>query len=288
MGKCKYCGQSAGFLSTEHDACAHDHEVKLRKAQAEREAALRDAQEKLLQAIEAGHTLRWPGAIPPINLIGGEAVVWVFQNAEYLLDKQRRTYSGVYGGPSIHLFRGVSVRGGAFHGVPASSINRVSMGAGSLVLTNERVYFYGRTTSLRVQYKKIASFLPFTNGVGIIKDSANALPHIFVTGSNFAFEMLTRLARLATNPAPQKIEVENKSQFGLMSEVNDPELDDRIYANAVGIVVGTQRASISGLQRRLRISYPMAVQLLDLMEADGIVSAKAEDGTRQVLRAPNS
>jgi hypothetical protein len=245
---------------------------------------MRKAQQELLQAIAAGDPPSWPGPVPPVNLIGGEAVVWVFQDVQYLRDKQKRTYSGMYGGPSVHLFRGVSVRVGAFHGAPATSINRVSMGVGSLILTTERIYFYSATTSLRVQYKKIASFLPFSDGVGIIQDSANALPHIFVTGSDFAFDMLTSVAHLAANPVQKKAEDNQNSKFAITSELNDPELNESVYRNAVSVVVSTQRATASGLQRHLRISYPMALQLLDLMEGNGIVSAQASDGARQVLR----
>lgn len=284
MGACKYCGKPAGIFRSEHSECAEAHDAKLRIAQEQRSERLRKAQQDLLQSIAAGDPPSWPGAVPPINLVGGESVVWVFQDVQYLRDKQKRTYSGVYGGPSVHLFRGVSVRVGAFHGAPATSINRVSMGAGSLILTTERVYFYGETTSLRVQYKKIASFLPFSDGVGIIQDSANALPHIFVTGSDFAFDMLTSVAHLAANPVQKKAEDTADSTFSITSELNDPELDETVYQNAVNVVVSTQRATASGLQRHLRISYPLALQLLDLMEGNGIVSAQASDGTRHVLR----
>lgn len=284
MGVCKLCGKPAGLFRSEHAECAEAHDAKLRDAQEQRNERLRKVQQDLLQAIAAGDPASWPGPVPPINLIGGETVIWVFSDVEYLRDKQKRTYSGVYGGPSVHLFRGVSVRVGAFHGAPATSINRVSMGVGSLILTTERVYFYGETTSLRVQYKKIASFLPFSNGVGLIQDSANALPHIFVTGSDFAFDMLTTAAHSAANPAPKEPKVESKPEFAATSELNDPELDETVYHNAVNVVVSTQRATASGLQRHLRISYHLALQLLDLMEADGTVSAQAEDGTRQVLR----
>lgn len=285
MGVCKYCGKSAGLFHDEHSECAEAHDAKLRQAQEQRNERLLKAQQELLQTIATGDLPSWPGPVPPINLIGDEAVVWVFSGVQYLRDKQKRTYSGVYGGPSVHLFRGVSVRVGAFHGEPATSISRVAIGIGSLILTTERLYFYGETTSLRLPYKKIASFLPFSDGVGIIQDALNALPHIFVTGSDFAFEMLSSVARAALNPVSRKSKAEPNSQFAVTSEINDPELDEAAYRNAVNIVASTQRATASGLQRHLRISYPMALQLLDLMEADGIVSAKAEDGTRQVLMA---
>ena len=49
-----------------------------------------------------------------------------------------------------------------------------------------------------------------------------------------------------------------------------------------GFVVGSGQASISYLQRRLRIGFSRAARLIDMMEMDGIVSA-AVNGKREVL-----
>ncbi|EQC2673410.1 TPA: DNA translocase FtsK [Yersinia enterocolitica] len=43
------------------------------------------------------------------------------------------------------------------------------------------------------------------------------------------------------------------------------------------------KASISGLQRELRIGYNRAAWLLERMQVEGIVSQPTLDGTRQVL-----
>lgn len=285
MASCKYCGRPAGFFRSEHEECAAAHGARLEQARRDSAERLQKAQDDLLALLDKGVLPQWPGAVPPVNLIGGESVAWVFSNVEFLRDKTKRSYAGVYGGPSVHLFRGVSVRVGGFKGAPITSVDRVSMGGGSLILTTQRIYFYGESTSLRVPYKKIASFLPFSNGVGIIKDSTSALPQIFVTGNDFAFEMLTRIAHLSANPAQSVSATHEESPYAVTSEINDPEFTDSIYQNAIDIVVKTQRASISGLQRHLRISFPMASKLMELLEADGIVSQPQHDGNREVLRA---
>lgn len=284
MANCKYCGRPAGFFRSEHDECAAAQErlEQLRRGIAEK---LQKTQDKLLALLDKGVLPQWHDAVPPVNLIDGESVAWVFSDVEFLRDKTKLSYAGVYGGPSVHLFRGVSVRVGGFKGAPTTSVDRVSMGNGSLILTTQRIYFYGESTSLRVPYKQIASFLPFSNGVGIMKDSASALPEIFVTGSAFAFEMLTRIARLSTNPSKPFALTDEETPHAVTSEINDPEFSDSIYQNAIDIVVKTRRASISGLQRHLRISFPMASKLMELLEADGIVSQPQDDGNRAVLRA---
>ncbi len=58
---------------------------------------------------------------------------------------------------------------------------------------------------------------------------------------------------------------------------------DPLYDQAVQIVIESRRASISHVQRRLRIGYNRAANLIEAMEQAGIVSAMEQNGTREVL-----
>jgi recombination associated protein RdgC len=60
---------------------------------------------------------------------------------------------------------------------------------------------------------------------------------------------------------------------------------DELYDQAVAIVHAQQRASISLVQRHLRIGYNRASRLMDMMEHGGIVSAMKSNGVREVLKA---
>jgi S-DNA-T family DNA segregation ATPase FtsK/SpoIIIE len=62
----------------------------------------------------------------------------------------------------------------------------------------------------------------------------------------------------------------------------DFERDD-LYDEAARIVVTSGQASISYLQRRLRIGFSRAARLVDMMEAEGLVSAAAGGKAREVL-----
>ena len=61
---------------------------------------------------------------------------------------------------------------------------------------------------------------------------------------------------------------------------------DPLYDQAVEIVIKSRRASISLVQRNLRIGYNRAARLVEQMEAAGLVSAMQNNGNREVL-APN-
>jgi S-DNA-T family DNA segregation ATPase FtsK/SpoIIIE len=65
-----------------------------------------------------------------------------------------------------------------------------------------------------------------------------------------------------------------------------PSLDaeaDPLYDQAVEIVLKNRRASISLVQRHLRIGYNRAARLVEQMEAAGLVSAMQSNGNREVL-----
>jgi S-DNA-T family DNA segregation ATPase FtsK/SpoIIIE len=60
---------------------------------------------------------------------------------------------------------------------------------------------------------------------------------------------------------------------------------DPLYDEAVRIVTESRRASISLVQRRLRIGYNRAARMMEDMEAAGVVSSADTSGTREVLAA---
>jgi S-DNA-T family DNA segregation ATPase FtsK/SpoIIIE len=58
---------------------------------------------------------------------------------------------------------------------------------------------------------------------------------------------------------------------------------DALYDEAVAIVTQTRKASISYVQRRLKIGYNRAARMIEEMEAAGVVSAMQSNGSREVL-----
>jgi S-DNA-T family DNA segregation ATPase FtsK/SpoIIIE len=66
----------------------------------------------------------------------------------------------------------------------------------------------------------------------------------------------------------------------------DAEANDPLFDEAVRIVTETRRASISGVQRRLKIGYNRAARLIEEMERIGIVTPPESNGNREVLAPP--
>jgi S-DNA-T family DNA segregation ATPase FtsK/SpoIIIE len=74
---------------------------------------------------------------------------------------------------------------------------------------------------------------------------------------------------------------------GLASENTDEGGEkDALYDQAVAIVTESRKASISYVQRRLKIGYNRAARMVEEMEAAGVVSAVQHNGSREVLAPP--
>lgn len=67
---------------------------------------------------------------------------------------------------------------------------------------------------------------------------------------------------------------------------HEEEEVDELYDHAVAFVTQTRKASISSVQRKLKIGYNRAARLIEQMEAQGVVSPMQSNGSREVLAPP--
>lgn len=160
----------------------------------------RVAQAGVLRDLESGKLparVSVAGALP-INFQKGESLIWVFRDVKMYEDKTRREYVGTSQGISFQVMKGVRYRVGSFKGHPVDTTERVLVDQGMLVVTNNNIYFSGTGKALRLPFAKIVAFYPYSEGVGVMKDGANAKAQVFVTGNGwFSYNLLVNAAKLA-------------------------------------------------------------------------------------------
>ena len=77
--------------------------------------------------------------------------------------------------------------------------------------------------------------------------------------------------------------LDNDAEAGTGGEGGASGEADPMYDQAVAVVLESRRASISLVQRHLRIGYNRAARLLEQMERSGLVSALSSNGNRDIL-----
>jgi len=73
---------------------------------------------------------------------------------------------------------------------------------------------------------------------------------------------------------------------GIATDEDEDGEKDELYDEAVAFVAQSRRASISAVQRRLRVGYNRAARIIETMEEVGVVSPMATNGNREVLIPP--
>jgi S-DNA-T family DNA segregation ATPase FtsK/SpoIIIE len=95
-------------------------------------------------------------------------------------------------------------------------------------------------------------------------------------------ERLTKIwkaQQLSDDPLKARVVFADNSSS---DQINEADLDEK-YDEAVELVLETRQASISMLQRRLRVGYNRAARMIEMMEQQGIVSASDGIKPREVL-----
>jgi S-DNA-T family DNA segregation ATPase FtsK/SpoIIIE len=82
---------------------------------------------------------------------------------------------------------------------------------------------------------------------------------------------------------PEYIEQITQTEEASESLAQENSEADPLYDQAVKIVIESRKASISNIQRRLKIGYNRAARLVEAMEAAGLVSAMESNGNREIL-----
>ena len=116
-----------------------------------------------------------------------------------------------------------------------------------------------------------------------------ALTSMVIDESPISRPAMPRGERFNTPPPPstQKAFWDDGSEAG--DDVDDgSEHEDELYEEAVELIRRLNKASVSLLQRRLRIGYTRAARMIDTMEAEGIIGPPTEGSKPRVVLPPKS
>jgi hypothetical protein len=130
----------------------------------------------------------------PFNIQSSESLIWMFQDVNCLEERTHRHYEGGSQGVSIRVMKGVYYRVGAFKGYPVETTHNEVVDQGIFGITTQNLYFVGSRKSFRIPYKKVVSFTPYSDGIGICQEGKKAQQ--FVTGDGwFVYNAVVNLAR---------------------------------------------------------------------------------------------
>ena len=97
----------------------------------------------------------------------------------------------------------------------------------------------------------------------------------------------TEYVRNALTMRGTELNIDEILNFADEKEMNESSKNqgdkDELYSTAVDIIKSEGKASTSFLQRKLQIGYNRAARIIDMMEAEGIVSKANHVGKREVL-----
>jgi hypothetical protein len=115
----------------------------------------------------------------PFKFLNKEFLIYVDQSVEYFEKRIKTTYKGGSDGVSVKIMKGVYYRKSSFRGTPVKTLNTVSVGSGTLALTNKHLYFASSNKNFRVRFDRIVTITPFEDGIGVQKDGVSSKPMTF-------------------------------------------------------------------------------------------------------------
>ena len=107
---------------------------------------------------------------------------------------------------------------------------------------------------------------------------------IRIQGTWTADEEMHRVTDFIRNQGtPEFITIVEKPEPGSKPELPEMDANDDMLDAAIEVLRQTKRASTSSLQRRLKIGYNRAANLMDALEQKGIIGPPTETGPRDIL-----
>jgi len=127
------------------------------------------------------------------NVILTQNEKFIYSIPDVILSEPRsvRDTTGVYGGPTIRIMKGISWRLGGFKARSESHEELRTIDKGILTLTNKRLIFTGSIKSSSIELKKILSIEPYADGIAVNKDGKQK-PEYYTNVDHHKLQILTQ------------------------------------------------------------------------------------------------
>lgn len=135
-------------------------------------------QSKMLKQLQQG-ILPQTNFYAPILLGKDEVVLWCYDRVTMWQEKVKKEFVGGHQGFTFRIVKGVNYRTGSFKGQPVEHSYMDNAGTGSLYITNKHIIFHSSERSTKIPYKKIIGLNPYSDGMGVQQDGANAKKLVF-------------------------------------------------------------------------------------------------------------
>lgn len=115
----------------------------------------------------------------PFKFQKSENLIWLFQKVDLFEQRIKTSYKGGSQGVSIRIAKGVYYRTNSFKGHPVKTTKIVPITTGMVALTEKHIYFSSSIKNFRINYDKIITIDPYSDGIGITKDGVTSKPQVF-------------------------------------------------------------------------------------------------------------
>lgn len=133
----------------------------------------------------------------PFVLKKGEEIIWFFNNVELHENRIKTTIVGKSKGVSIRIAKGLYYRAGSFKGNPVKSEQLMHLANGIFAITNQNIFFSSANKNLKIPLNEVINIDPYSDGIGIQKEGANAKNQIFKNLDGwFIYNLISNLAKL--------------------------------------------------------------------------------------------
>ena len=188
-----------------------ERERQREERERQRQNAYRQRQQSILSMLAEDKLpeVEWDSSLGrlPFKFMRSEHLIHVFPDVRYYETRIKREIVGRSAGASVRVMKGVYLRGGASKGTPVESEEAINRGDGVMAVTTKHVYFHGGR-SFRIKFDKMVAVEHLSDGVGITRDRANAMPEYFRVGesdADFAYQLIQMVPSLELEPGvPQR------------------------------------------------------------------------------------